>query len=264
MAGRRPITRCPARPATRILPPHRAAHHGAPRRAASAPASPSLPVPRAKADATSRPSQIASSARLRSARVRAARIGPPFREGGIDRLQHRAQPLAQVGAIIGNALERDAGLSWILASWARTRRWPIVAGETRKAEAIVAASKPSTACRISGARTPASIAGCAQANIRGAELFVGNFDAACALPPPRASSAIRRRCADPALSALVRRSRAASIILRRATVSSHASGFDGTPPDGQPFRAAAKASDSASSAPATSPLRAARKATSLP
>ena len=48
---------------------------------------------------------------------------------------------------------------------ARTSRWPIVAGETRKAEAIVAASKPRIVCRISGARTLASIAGWAQANI---------------------------------------------------------------------------------------------------
>ncbi len=35
----------------------------------------------------------------------------------------------------------------------------------RKADAIAAASKPSTVCSISGARMPASIAGCAQANI---------------------------------------------------------------------------------------------------
>jgi hypothetical protein len=55
-----------------------------------------------------------------------------------------------------------------------------------------------------------------------------------------------------------------SIILRRATVSNQASGLDGQPFTGQSASAAAKASDSASSAAATSRVRDARKATSLP
>jgi hypothetical protein len=55
-----------------------------------------------------------------------------------------------------------------------------------------------------------------------------------------------------------------SIMLRRATVSSQASGLDGQPFTGQSASAAAKASDSASSAAATSRVRDARKATSLP
>ena len=41
-----------------------------------------------------------------------------------------------------------------------------MAGETRKADAIVAASKPRMVCSISGARMAGSIAGWAQANIR--------------------------------------------------------------------------------------------------
>ena len=41
----------------------------------------------------------------------------------------------------------------------------MVAGETRKADAIAAASKPRMVCRISGARMAGSIAGWAQANI---------------------------------------------------------------------------------------------------
>jgi hypothetical protein len=49
--------------------------------------------------------------------------------------------------------------------FARTRRWPIVVGETRNAEPIAAASKPRIVWRINGARTVASIAGCAHANI---------------------------------------------------------------------------------------------------
>ena len=40
-----------------------------------------------------------------------------------------------------------------MRDFARDRRWPIVAGATRKAEAIVAASSPRTVCSISGART---------------------------------------------------------------------------------------------------------------
>ena len=56
------------------------------------------------------------------------------------------------------------------ASWmrrfARTSRWPMVADGTRNTAAMVAASSPSTVCKISGLRMAGSIAGCAQANIR--------------------------------------------------------------------------------------------------
>src|SRR5262249_355155 len=62
----------------------------------------------------------------------------------------------------------------------------------------------------------------------------------------------------------LRRRRNASIVLRRATAMSHASALSGTPRAGQSTSAAANASDKASSAPATSPVRAARTATSLP
>ena len=47
----------------------------------------------------------------------------------------------------------------------RSSRWPMLAGETRKADAMVAASKPSNVGSISGARTEGSMAGCVQANI---------------------------------------------------------------------------------------------------
>ena len=60
------------------------------------------------------------------------------------------------------------------------------------------------------------------------------------------------------------RRRAASIALRLATAISQASGLRGTPSAGQCWSAAVKASDRASSAPATSRVREARKATSLP
>jgi len=144
--------------------------------------------------------------------------------------------------------------AWRMRLFARTRRWPIVAGATRNAEAIAAASKPSTTCRMSGARTPSSIAGCAQANIR-RRRWSGISDSI---------STSASSCTTSALSSLVRRRRAASMSLRRATVSSHASGARGTPLAGQSASAAANASDSASSAPATSRVRAASIATSLP
>ena len=54
------------------------------------------------------------------------------------------------------------------------------------------------------------------------------------------------------------------LALRRATVISQASGFCGIPLVDQSASAAANASDKASSAPATSRVRAARKAISLP
>ena len=63
---------------------------------------------------------------------------------------------------------------------------------------------------------------------------------------------------------LLWRRRAASTCLLRATASSQASGLSGVPRAGHSSSAAVNASASASSAPATSPVRAARKATSLP
>ena len=46
----------------------------------------------------------------------------------------------------------------------------MVAGETSRADAIAAASKPRMVCRISGARMAGSIAGWAQANISASRL----------------------------------------------------------------------------------------------
>jgi hypothetical protein len=55
-----------------------------------------------------------------------------------------------------------------------------------------------------------------------------------------------------------------SIVLRRATVSSHPSGFSGLPFTGQSANAAENASDNASSAAATSRVFVAKNATNLP
>jgi hypothetical protein len=46
-----------------------------------------------------------------------------------------------------------------ILAFTRTSRWLIVAGATRKAEAILAASRPSTVCSISGVRAASSMAG---------------------------------------------------------------------------------------------------------
>jgi len=109
---------------------------------------------------------------------------------------------------------------------------------------------------INGARTVASSAGCAQANISRSRSS-GIADAGS----PAASAIIRN--GSIAASRTCRR-RTESIALRRATANSHASGARGTPCAGQVASALAKASDSASSAPARSRVRAARKASSLP
>jgi hypothetical protein len=134
----------------------------------------------------------------------------------------------------------------------------MVAGATRNADAIVAALHPRIVCSMSGAWILASIAGCAHANIRARRWSGMSLVAAAA----SSSSAIRRRWS--AASAPLRRRRALSIALRRATVSSQASGLFGMPFTGQSTSAAAKASAKESSAAATSRVRDERYATSLP
>jgi hypothetical protein len=105
---------------------------------------------------------------------------------------------------------------------------------------------------------PGSMAGCAQANIKASRWsgINGRFAVSAS------SSAMSWRWGIAA--APPRRRRTASTARRRATVTSQPSGLSGMPPASQSVRAAAKASDSASSAASTSPVRAARKATSLP
>lgn len=55
--------------------------------------------------------------------------------------------------------------AFLILLLARTSRCAIAAGDTRKAEPIVAASNPKMVCNIRGARISGAIAGCAQANI---------------------------------------------------------------------------------------------------
>jgi hypothetical protein len=124
---------------------------------------------------------------------------------------------------------------------------------------MVAASKPRIVCRISGDRIAVSIAGWAQANIR---LKRSSGIGADCSAIAAISSASNWRW--PLALAAVRRRRAASIERRRATASSQASGLRGAPLFGHSVSAAAKASDKASSAPATSRVRALRKATKRP
>ena len=143
-----------------------------------------------------------------------------------------------------------------ILSLARTSRLLIADGATRYADAILFASSPSTVCKISGERTLASIAGCAHANISPSRSSGIPASISAASRP----SAITRISSD-AISTLFR-PRYISIVFRRATVSSHASGFSGQPFAGQSASAAANASDNASSAAATSrvrPVRGARR-----
>ena len=133
----------------------------------------------------------------------------------------------------------------------------MAAGDIRNAEAIIFASNPSTACSINGARTPASMAGCAQANINARRR--SGISASAAVSKFSAQS---RTC--PVAASPMRCRRTTSITFRRATVRSHASGFAGHPFSGQSASAEANASDRASSAAATSRVWTARKATSLP
>ena len=146
-----------------------------------------------------------------------------------------------------------------ILSLARTSRLPIAAGEVRNAEAIVFASSPSTTCSISGARMPASMAGCAQANISARRWSGISASAAAASSPSREELQLRRgaprRCGAAARHRSAFAGRRSAARLPDST-DSHCSG--------QSASAEANASDSASSAAATSRVRAARKATSLP
>lgn len=144
---------------------------------------------------------------------------------------------------------------------ARTSRWLIVAGLTTNAAAICSAERPMTAWSMSGVRTLTSIAGCAHT-----KSSVSRSSAeSCSSSD---ESKRDRRCSCSMLASGRARSRrdlrCASAKLLRAAVSSHASGFWGTPSRGHATSASASAPLSASSAEATSRARTARMATSLP
>ena len=112
----------------------------------------------------------------------------------------------------------------LILAFARTRRWLMVAGGNRKAEAMVAASKPNTAWRISGARmrrrSPDGRSEHeAQSLIRQGAVAPRIVQQLLGLEPQM----VRRH--RPAFR--LRRTKSTS--LRRATVSSQASGLSGMP-----------------------------------
>jgi hypothetical protein len=74
----------------------------------------------------------------------------------------------------------------LIFSFARLSRWPMVPGATRKAEAMRAASMPSTVCSISGVCMAGAIAGWAQTNI---SFSRSSGKASPSLANPAASSA---------------------------------------------------------------------------
>ena len=152
----------------------------------------------------------------------------------------------------GSGTRKGIAASRILF-FARTSCWLIAAGETRNADAIRAASTPRTVCNINGVCAEGSIAGCAQTK-RSFSRSSGKYS--CVAATLAASSVICCRNVSDFCCTCFRR--AASIIRLRATCSSQASGFSGTPSAGHRLNAAMNASPSASSAPATSPDRAAR------
>jgi hypothetical protein len=123
----------------------------------------------------------------------------------------------------------------------------MVAGGTRNACPMRAASRPSTVWSMSGVCREGSIAGCAQTKSSSARRS-GKVSPATAVA---AVSAARWRSV-PSCSCCTRVRRDWSINRCRATVSSHASGCRGTPSFGQEVSAASSDSLSASSAPATS------------
>ena len=116
---------------------------------------------------------------------------------------------------------------------ARTSRWLIVAGATRKAAAIRAASRPRTVCSISGACAALSMAGCAQTK-SSFRRSSGNTDASPSPACCSASSTASKSAGTAASATCLCRTPCPSA--RRAAVSSQASGFCGTPgqrPSGQ-------------------------------
>ena len=78
--------------------------------------------------------------------VNARSVLPAAAERRVDRAQHGIEPRAAADRL-GN-FERDPACADF--AFARTSRWPIVAGATTNARAIAAASSPSTVCSISG------------------------------------------------------------------------------------------------------------------
>ena len=183
-----------------------------------------------------------------AARLRAGRVGPALGEGGVDRLQHGAEPLAEIRAL--RHAERDARLAdasfWRAPdagpSSPATPGRPRRSRRRRSPESSAGSAARGCRPRSPGARRQTSAAAARRADRHrhaGLHLLGDQLEmiprGCTRLPPPDRIDAAPR-----------------------ATASSHASGFCGTPPAGQRSRAAAKASARASSAPATSRVRAAR------
>ena len=236
----------------------RGGRRGGLRSAASGPAGPALRLPAAAA------SPPAARARSLRWKVRATRDRCRRDRTSLRRRRHRSHPAPAAGVRADSSrsgTRKGMPLSRILAL-ARTRRWPMAAGETRKAEAMAAASKPRTVCSIKGARTASSMAGWAQANSsfsRSSGIFLDHAAAvASPIPPPA-----RSRCGDEASRRVSRRdARRWPCAWRRP--SARLRDCRECRVLGQCASAEAKASARASSAAATSRVRAARKATSLP
>ena len=161
-----------------------------------------------------------SSARLRAPRLGAGRIGPAFGEGGVDRVEHGVQPLAEFGRAPARGTECRPRGSW---SWRAPGAGPS------------SPARPGRRRRSSPRRSPARSAGsAARARRLDRRMGAGEHQRAAgrradlrrSVPRPRAprrSAADGRGRASPASAAGAPHRRG----WRRATVSSQASGLVG-------------------------------------
>ena len=149
-------------------------------------------------------------------RIGALRVGPAFGIGGVDRIEHRVQALAQRVALGHFERRCRPGGSWSWRAPGAAPSWP-ARPETPTRWSRRRSRAPPAASAAHARR--ASMPGCAHANNS---------------PSRRSGSAARRHrrprarpaTADVRLrSSSWRRRRSASMNLRRATVSSHASGW---------------------------------------
>ena len=249
-----------ARPQPRVLAVerHEAAVGAAPcgaarlRSTASAPAGRAPPARRAAAPRAGG----RGTAPLRPGRARRCPRRAPRPSSCRRRRRSREHVLQPLGHVLGRRAVRSAAPASLIFALARTSRWPIVAGATRNAAPICAASRPSTVCSISGVRTAASMAGWAQTNssFRRSSGTAGASGAASSCSSARSAAAAST---TPGAGACCAGGCAPRSAARHR-------GLAGTPSTGQVRSAATKASDSASSEAAMSRERAASIASSRP
>ena len=135
---------------------------------------------------------------------------------------------------------------------ARTSRWAIVASPTRNARAISGVDRPPSVRNVSATCASVANAGWQQVNSSSKR---SSPIVASVMSPITSSSEEAGTSSSRVLSASTRSRRMRSMARRRAVVTNHATGSDGSPSTGQRSAAIAKASCAASSARSTSPRK---------